>query len=188
MAKLSGMDQAGAAGAARRRRGFEPAAQLVAPQIRKAGESRGFAIARLLTHWAEVAGPDIAGLCRPVRINYGKGAMGGTLTLLTTGAAGPMLQMELPQLRARVNACYGYNAIARIVLTQTAPTGFAEGQASFTPAPPPAPARSQSRDGAARLEAAAGRAAHIDDADLRAALERLALNVLSRSEPKETKA
>ena len=38
-------------------------------------------------------------------------------------------------LRARVNAAYGYNAIARLRITQTAPTGFAEGQAQFAPEP-----------------------------------------------------
>jgi hypothetical protein len=42
-----------------------------------------------------------------------------------------MLEMQKEILRARVNACYGYNAIARIRITQTAPTGFAEGQAAF---------------------------------------------------------
>ena len=52
-----------------------------------------------------------------------------------------MVQMQLPKLRERVNACYGYNAISRILLTQTAPTGFAEGQAEFAPAPKPKPPR-----------------------------------------------
>lgn len=61
--------------------------------------------------------------------------MGATLTLLTTGPYAPLLEMQLPAIRDRVNACYDYNAIARITLTQTAPTGFAEGQASFDYAP-----------------------------------------------------
>ncbi|MCH8467076.1 MAG: DciA family protein [Roseinatronobacter sp.] len=161
----------------RRARGFVAAAQLMAPQIRIAGEARGFAVARLLTHWAEIAGADIAALCRPAKIGYGKGGLGATLSLLTTGAAAPLLQMQLPQLRARVNACYGYNAIARITLTQTAPTGFAEGQAEFTPAPkrsPPAPAPEISRKAAAT-------ASVVQDAELRTALERLARNVLSKA-------
>jgi hypothetical protein len=161
----------------RRARGFEAAAHLVAPQIRTAGEARGFAVARLLTHWAEIAGEDIAALCRPVKIGYGKGGMGATLSLLTTGAAAPLLQMQLPQLRERVNTCYGYNAIARITLTQTAPTGFAEGQAEFMPAPKrsaPAPAPEVCRKAAAT-------AAVVQDAELRTALERLARNVLSKA-------
>ena len=161
----------------RRARGFEAAAHLVAPQIRTAGEARGFAVAKLLTHWAEIAGADIAALCRPVKIGYGKGGLGATLSLLTTGAAAPLLQMQLPNLRERVNACYGYNAIARITLTQTASTGFAEGQAEFTPAPKrstPAPAPEISRQAAAT-------ASVVQDAQLRTALERLARNVLSKA-------
>ena len=38
----------------RRGRGFEPASGLLKDRIRAAGESRGFAVSRLLTHWAEV--------------------------------------------------------------------------------------------------------------------------------------
>jgi hypothetical protein len=40
------------------------------------------------------------------------------LVILTTGAQAQMLEMQLPQLREKVNACYGYNAISRIRITQ----------------------------------------------------------------------
>ncbi|TVP73915.1 MAG: DUF721 domain-containing protein [Rhodobacteraceae bacterium] len=162
----------------RRTRGFEAASKLMERQIRAAGEARGFAVSRLLTHWVEIAGADIAAQCRPVKIGYGKGGLGGTLTLLTTGAAGPMLQMQLPALREKVNACYGYNAIARIILTQTAPLGFAEGQAQFSPAPKwsaPAPSREI-------VQAASACAAGIENTSLRAALEKLACNVLTKAQ------
>ena len=115
----------------RRSRGFRQASSLLASQIRHAAEGRGFAVARLLTHWAEVVGADVAARARPIKIGHGRGGMGATLTLLTTGPYAPLLEMQLPTIRDRVNACYGYNAISRITLTQTAPTGFAEGQASF---------------------------------------------------------
>lgn len=119
----------------RRQRGFEPTGGLLKQQIRSAGESRGFAVARLLTHWAEVAGADLGRITRPVKVGYGREGMGATLTLLTTGAMAPMVEMQKERLRERVNAVYGYAAISRILLTQTAATGFAEGQAEFTPAP-----------------------------------------------------
>ncbi len=156
----------------RRKRGFERAASLVAGRVRTAGETRGFAISRLLTHWAEVAGPDIARVCRPVDVSYGRG-FGATLTLLTTGAEAPMLEMQKDMLRDRVNACYGYAAIQKIRITQTAATGFAEGRASFDAAPktPPKPVPIQPQ----AVEAADG----VADTDLRAALERLGSNVLS---------
>ena len=161
----------------RRMRGFEAASGLVADRIRTAGEKRGFAVARLLTHWPEVAGPDLATCTRPVKIGYGREGMGATLTLLTTSAMAPMVQMQLPRLKDRVNACYGYSAIARIVLTQTATTGFAEGQAQFTPAPPPAAPRPDPAVAVRAQETAAG----VQDEGLRSALERLAQNVLTRS-------
>lgn len=167
----------------RRMRGFESASRLMETQIRKASETRGFAVSRLLTHWPEIAGEDIATLCRPVKISYGKGGLGATLTLLTTGAAAPMLQMQLPRLRDKVNACYGYNAIARITLTQTAPMGFAEGQVEFTHAPKPTPTEAEPEIRRAAQETATG----VADAGLRSALERLAFNVLSKARKTEGK-
>lgn len=159
----------------RRSRGFRQAASLVAEPIRHAAEGRGFAVARLLTHWPEIAGPEVATRARPVKIAHGRGSFGATLTLLTTGAAAPLLEMQLPAIRDRVNACYGYNAIARITLTQTAPTGFAEGQASFDHAPKaPAVPDAEARRAAQAL------AADISDPALQAAVARLAALKLSR--------
>ncbi len=159
----------------RRMRGFEPAGGLVAQPVRKVGEARGFAVAKLLTQWAAIVGEAAAEVSRPVKVSYGREGFGATLTVLTNAAHAPMLQMDLPRLRERVNACYGYNAIARIAITQTAPAGFAEGQTPFTPAPAmPDP------DPALRAEAARV-AAPVRDDGLRAALETLAENVLSRS-------
>jgi len=158
-------------------RNFKRTSALLQPSIRRAAESRGFAQTRLLTHWPEVAGEAIAAIARPVDISYGRQGMGATLTLLTTGAQAPVLEMQKEALRERINAVYGYNAIARIRLTQTAPTGFAEGQADFThrhKATPTAPAP----ETRARAEEIV---APVADDSLRAALERLAHNVLTRS-------
>lgn len=166
-------------GAPRRAAGFRAAAALVSERVRVAGESRGFAVSRLLTHWAEIAGPEVASMARPVNISFRREGLGATLTLLTTGATAPLLQMKLPWLRERVNACYGYNAIARITLTQTAATGFAEGQAEFGHAPARAAAGAQAPDPATRGRAAQV-AAGVRDETLRAAIEALAQNVLSK--------
>lgn len=159
-------------------RGFKRTDSVLSERIRRAGESRGFAVSRLLTHWEEIAGPAIAGIARPVNIGYGRGGFGATLSVLTTGAQAPMLEMQKEQLRERVNAVYGYNAIARVRITQTAPTGFAEGQALFEPlARPQTPPDPQ-------ITAQAQQAARpIADSGLRAALERLGQNVLSRKKP-----
>ena len=162
----------------RRGKGFRRAAALVERSVRVAGESRGFAVSRLLTHWTEVAGAALAAHSRPVKISYGKGGFGGTLTLLTTGAHAPVLEMQKEALRARVNACYGYQAIARIAITQTAPSGFAEDAAPFSPAKEP-----ETRGDPTPAERA--RASHlaedVGDQDLREALETLGGHILSRS-------
>jgi hypothetical protein len=162
----------------RRMRGFEPTVGLLRERIRVAGETRGFAVAKLLTHWHEVVGEEFAKCTRPVKIGYGRDGFGATLKLLTTGAAAPMLMMSRDKIRDRVNACYGYSAISKVVLTQTAPIGFSEGQAQFgaaTTVEKPAPSPqvvAQAR------ETAEG----VGDDRLRAAIEMLATNVLARTE------
>ncbi len=157
-------------------RGFKQTASLVQTRIRHAAESRGFAQVRLLTHWAEIVGSRTAALCRPVEVSYGRGGMGATLTVLTTGPQAPMLEMQKEQIRDRVNAAYGYNAIARLRITQTAPTGFAEGQAQFAPAPPQAPPAPAPEV----LSKARAMAAGTQDETLRATLETLATHFISK--------
>lgn len=158
-------------------KGFKRTASLLTGRIRQASESRGFAQSRLLTDWAEVAGADVAAIARPVEVSYGRGGMGATLTLLTTGAQAPMLEMQKDQLRERVNAVYGYNAIARIRITQTAATGFADGQVAFEHRPkdttPAEPAPEMTK-------AAAHVVAPVEDETLRAALERLGAHILTK--------
>lgn len=166
----------------RRMRGFEPTSGLLQQRIRAAGEARGFAVTRLLTQWAEVAGEEMARITRPVKVGYGREGMGATLTLLVAPAHAPMVQMDLPRLKDRVNAAYGYAAIARISLTQTAASGFAEGQAQFLGAPK----QSKAPDPALQAEARAVAAPVKDDA-LRNALEALAQNILTRRKATEGK-
>ncbi|NIZ11304.1 DUF721 domain-containing protein [Pseudooceanicola sp. HF7] len=159
--------------------GFTRAHGLMETKIRKAGEARGFAEARIITHWEEVAGAEIAAIARPVKVRYPRGKdLGATLVLLTTGANAPVLEMQKEMLRQRVNGTYGYNAISKVEITQTAPTGFAEGQVAF-----------RTRDAAKKPEPpdpelvarAAEVADGIRDEGLKSALEQLARNVLRTS-------
>lgn len=164
--------------------GFVAASALLADPIRKAGESRGFAVTRLLTHWSEIVGSDLAATTRPVKMGYGRDSFGATLTVLVQGAVAPLVEMQKARIRDRVNACYGYAAVTRIAMTQTsaggfagtgfAAPGFAEGQAAFAPAP-----RTKAPDPAVSAAAQAQTSA-IQDESLRLALERLAANILSR--------
>jgi hypothetical protein len=166
--------------ASRGGRGFAPAGQLLADRIRVAGEARGFAVSRLLTQWEEVVGAAVARVAHPVAVSYGRGGLGATLTLLVPGPEAPRIEMERERIRERVNACYGYRAIARVRITQTAAAGFAEAQAGFQGAPrtaAPAPFGPGPEVAARADEAAAG----VADTELRLALAALAANVLSRS-------
>jgi hypothetical protein len=166
----------------RRMRGFEAASGLLQARIRSAGEARGFAVTRLLTGWAEIAGEDMARITRPVKVGYGREGFGATLTLLVSPAHAPMVQMDLPRLKDRVNAAYGYAAIARISLTQTAATGFAEGQAQFAPAP-----KAEKRPDPLVQAEAKALAAPVQDDALRAALEAMTQNFLTRRKAQEGK-
>jgi hypothetical protein len=163
-------------------KGFEKAAGLLQSRLRTAGESRGFAVAKVLTHWDEIAGADLAARARPVKIGYSGHGLGAVLTVLCSGANAPFVEMQKETLRQRVNACYGYNAVARIAITQTAPTGFAEARALFQGGPAAAPSRPDPLiDAEARTASA-----EVRDPDLRAALEDLARTILSRPKPKGT--
>jgi hypothetical protein len=157
-----------------RRMGFTRAATLVQTRIRKAGESRGFAVSRVLTHWAEIVGEDLARVCRPVGISHAKGGMGATLTVLTTGPQAPMLDMARDRIRDRVNAAYGHRAVSHVRITQTSAHGFAEAQAAFAGLP-----REAGPDPAVQAQAEAV-ASGIADTELRLALAALAANVLTR--------
>lgn len=144
-------------------------------RIKGASEKRGFAVTRLLTHWAEIVGEATSSIATPVNVSYGRGGLGATLTLLTTGAQAPMLEMQKEQIREKVNACYGYKAIARVRLTQTAPIGFHDGRAAFeqkqnSPKLPDPQAVSVSADLAKDVQSDA----------LRAALAALGANVISK--------
>ncbi len=155
--------------------GFSRAVTLMQSRIRAGSEGRGFAETRLLTHWAEFVGEQVASVATPVSVSYGRGALGATLTVLTTGANAPMLEMQKVQILETVNACYGYRAIARVRITQTAPTGFAEGRVAFAPAPKAPAAPDPAVQNRARAVANG-----VTNDDLRTALEALATNVLSK--------
>ncbi|MCP5086771.1 MAG: DUF721 domain-containing protein [Rhodobacteraceae bacterium] len=119
----------------RSRRGFVQTGGILGAQIRQATEKRGFAETRLLTHWTETVGEAVAKIAQPIKVNYSRQGLGATLTVVCSGANAPMLQMQLPKIIERVNACYGYSAISRIHITQTAPTGFAEPASDFEAKP-----------------------------------------------------
>ena len=77
-----------------RKNRFKRTATVLQSRIREISEGRGFAQSRVLTHWLEIVGADIAAITRPVEVSYGRGGMGATLSILTTGAHAPMIEMQ----------------------------------------------------------------------------------------------
>lgn len=159
----------------RRARGFARTGGILQGPIRKATEKRGFVETRLLTHWAEIVGQAMAAITKPVKVGYGQQGLGATLTILTNGANAPMVQAELPKLQDRVNACYGYAAIARIRITQTSATGFAETQQSFSGQPQKSAVTPE------QIEQVAQSVQDLQDDTLRHALETLGQNIVTRT-------
>jgi hypothetical protein len=147
---------------------------------RKAFEKYGFSSAALLTDWAAIVGGEIGSYTRPERLkwprsveSYSKvensavGRPGGTLVLRVDGPRAIELQYKSRQILERINAYFGYRAVAEIRFLQ-API---EGQHHPTPpyiaseiAVPAAPSPNS--------------IAVADDA-LRSALARLQANVLA---------
>ncbi|GHA47059.1 hypothetical protein GCM10008927_09790 [Amylibacter ulvae] len=162
----------------RKSRGFLQTSGLLQQRIRAASEKRGFAETRLLTQWAEIAGSQIAAIAQPIKVGYSKQGFGANLTLLCNGANAPMLQMQIPQIIERVNSCYGYNAIARITLTQTAPTGFGSGfqepKSEFAHKP------KHKELSKVQIEQIETSVKDVADTTLKDALELLGKNILSR--------
>ncbi|MBL4806649.1 MAG: DUF721 domain-containing protein [Rhodobacteraceae bacterium] len=162
---------------ARKRRGFVHAGGLLGTRIRDTTGQRGFAEARLLTQWPEIVGESVAKIAKPVKISYTRQGLGAKLTILALGANGPELQMQLPRIKERVNACYGYNAISEIRITQTASTGFGEGATAFD-YDIPVPKKMLSQDQSAELKSCLET---VGDSTLRELLEKLGRNVLLNS-------
>jgi hypothetical protein len=157
----------------RHSRGFVRCAGLIEPQMRTATAKRGFAQARLRALWPEIAGPEFAAICAPLKLARARGPAGGLLTLAVDGPHAPQLQLLLPLLRERVNAALGPGTVGRIQLTHS-PASLAE--------PLPAPAAPAAPPERPDLGRHSGTISSIGDGELRAVLETLARNVLSRSQ------
>jgi hypothetical protein len=160
---------------------FKPASDLLRSKIRELGEARGFSATRLLTHWTEIVGQEVAAIAKPLEIRHprprpGRPPEGATLTVLALGAAALRLEMEKERIRERVNACYGYNAVAKLRIRQAGPEAFAAEAAAFAASGrSPGPTAEELRAAAEPL------ADGVSNTELRLALAALAANVLSKS-------
>ena len=98
---------------------------------RKAFEKYGFASAALLTEWADIVGSEIASFTAPERLKWPRGVEaygevedgaqgrpGATLVLRVDGSRAIELQHKAHQIIERINATFGYRAVAELRFIQ----------------------------------------------------------------------
>ena len=159
----------------RHAKGFTHAAAFVKGRFRTAAAKRGFASTRILTHWPEVAGAEIAAMSQPMAVRFDKAKRENVLTLLTTGAFAQQLSMSAPLILERVNAEFGFRAVDRVRVTQSWKGQRAKPAALLQPV-----ARQTDPPGSADLLSA--EIVHeIEDAALRNSLSELGRSIVARS-------
>lgn len=161
----------------RKGRQFRHAADTLRKRFGAAAARRGFAEPEVLTRWDEVIGTHLASFCQPVKISYGRSqGFGATLYVEALGGRAPEIEHQAPQILERINQFYGYRAVSRLKITQAAElAGFAEGQAAFIGAKPPAAPSPEHRAQAETM------AEDVTDPGLRQALADLGAWVLTRA-------
>jgi hypothetical protein len=97
------------------------------PQVAgKALGKKGLGYGKLVTDWAMIVGADLGEVTAPVKLAFPKGERtDATLTIDIVPARAIEVQHSMPQLIERVNAVFGYRAVARIKLVQRPPTRMA---------------------------------------------------------------
>ena len=147
--------------------------KVAAPALRR----RGFSAVEIVTTWAEIVGPALAGESAPERLSFAHGARsGGTLHVRASGSIALEMQHLAPIIVERINTCFGYAAVARIALVQ-GPVEARRRTVRRRPPPPPLDAD--------RLRAIESSTSDIGSEPLRAALRRLGTAVgTARSRPK----
>jgi hypothetical protein len=151
-------------GLAERRRGGVRAIAAEVPRIAGAVlGKRGFGEAQLVAQWPAIIGESLADGVSPEKLSFPRGERrDGTLHLRVAPGLGLEVQHREPVLIERINAFFGYRAVARLALKQGPPA------TAPTPSPPrPRPLKAEERQSLdARLQT-------IEDGDLKAALRRL---------------
>jgi len=143
----------------------KPLSALLGDVFSDAYAKQGFAARELVTRWADIAGPDIAKYCEPLKMQWPRPVEGqpqepATLVLRVDGPMALEIQHSSDVILQRVNRFFGWSAVGRLALRQ-APLARHK---RFAPPPPPDPKTVATI--AASLSA-------IEDDNLRAALARL---------------
>lgn len=104
-----------------RTRAVRPAApkigKAVAPHLARLAKASGAMDPRLAGEWLDIAGPEIAALCRPVRI-VNRGRVQALEVSVKSGAAGMKLRYHQEALLGRVRQRIGLPRLSQIVIRE----------------------------------------------------------------------
>jgi hypothetical protein len=130
---------------------------------------QGFAARELVTRWAEIAGPELAVHCEPLKMQWPRRVEGqpeepATLVLRVEGPMALEIQHASNVILERVNRFFGWNAVGRLALRQ--------GPLSRRQKPTPAHGPDE-----IQVEEVAKTLTSVEDEALRAALARLGASI-----------
>jgi hypothetical protein len=140
--------------------------EFVPALMKPAFEKYGFPAAAILTDWAAIAGTELAAFTAPERLKWPRkssdaedaGRAGATLILRVDGPRALEVEHLRPRLIERINASFGYRAVADIRVLQ-APLARLDAPRKRLPPPSPAKAAMFAGFGEDRLKQALARMA-----------------------------
>jgi len=116
-----------------RKRGAQPIADLIGGLLGPAARKRGFASVDLFAYWPDIVGSAFADHSQPERLNWPRrlddgGEQGfepATLTVRCEGGRALLLQYEEQAIVERINAIFGFRAVAKLRIVQMPIVHFA---------------------------------------------------------------
>ncbi|MBM3509675.1 MAG: DUF721 domain-containing protein [Alphaproteobacteria bacterium] len=119
--------------------GPRPVSRVAARLVSQAFGQRGFVHVEILTRWPTIVGTDLGSRSQPERLRPGAGDRAGVLEVRAPGGLALEFQHRAPEIIERINAYFGYRAVARIAIVQ-GPVAPAPGRKRRAPASAPDPA------------------------------------------------
>ncbi|MEM6680938.1 MAG: DciA family protein [Pseudomonadota bacterium] len=154
----------------------QPHARQLGGLVQRIGDKsfrrRGFVHGQIVTQWADIVGTSLASVSTPERLRFPSGKKrGGTLMIRAESAAALELQHYLTVILDRVNVYFGYRAVEKISIRQGPVASLQPARRQTPRVRPLAPQQKK---------AVANAAKHIQNQQLKDALERLGVAVMQR--------
>ncbi|MHA1538322.1 MAG: DUF721 domain-containing protein [Alphaproteobacteria bacterium] len=135
-----------------------PVSKVARPMLKR----RGLAGGRIVAEWPQIVGVALAKCSCPEKLSPARGENDGVLRIRVDGPLAIELQHLEPQIIERINGYFGYRAVGRLAIVRGPLPKPAPPEPTREPTPNPEAAQSAAR----HFE-------HIDDEELKAALQSL---------------